>query len=90
MAIECSAAAIGDRLRERFQPSMLEVTDESAAHAGHTGANDSGVGTHFRVRITARAFAGLNRVKQHQLLYDALDDFFAAGLHALALHTQAE
>ena len=90
MITECSAAEIERRLRERFQPSSLEVMDESAAHAGHVGANDSGSGTHFRVRITASAFNGLSRVKQHQLLYDAVDDFFAAGLHALALQTHGE
>lgn len=90
MSNECSAEAIEKRLRERFQPSELEVIDESAAHAGHAGANGSGAGTHFRVRIKTAAFRELSRVKQHQLLYDALDDFFGLGLHALALQTQAD
>jgi BolA protein len=73
------------RLRERLQPTALEVIDESAAHAGHAGANDSGVGTHMRVRIASPLFAPLNRVQRHRLVYDALQDFIDQGLHALAI-----
>lgn len=82
-----SAALIEQRLRQRLQPSRLEVLDESAAHAGHAGADGSGFGTHFRVRIDSPAFAGRSRVQQHRLVYDALHDFMAQGLHALAIET---
>ena len=40
-------------LAERLTPTVLEVLDESAAHAGHAGANGTGFGTHFRVRISS-------------------------------------
>lgn len=83
-----TAAAIEARLRERLVPTALEVLDESAAHAGHAGANGLGYGTHFRVRIAAPAFAGLGRVAQHRLVYDALRPFTDAGLHALAIEIQ--
>jgi BolA protein len=83
-----TAAAIEARLRDTFAPSALEVIDESAAHAGHAGANGLGYGTHFRVRIAAPAFAGLGRVAQHRLVYDALRQFTDAGLHALAIEIQ--
>ncbi|MBK7000334.1 MAG: BolA family transcriptional regulator [Rhodoferax sp.] len=73
------------RLRERLQPSRLEVLDESYQHNGHAGANGTGFGTHFRVRIAAHQFFGLSRVAQHRLVYDALHDFMAQGLHALAI-----
>ncbi len=73
------------RLRERLQPSALEVLDESAQHAGHAGANGTGAGTHFRVRIACPAFDGLGRLARHRLVYDALHDFFAAGVHAVAI-----
>jgi BolA family transcriptional regulator, general stress-responsive regulator len=49
-----TAPAIEQRLRERLSPTALEVLDESYQHAGHAGANDSGVGTHFRVRMPWR------------------------------------
>ena len=42
-----TAAAIESRLREALSPTQLEVIDESAAHAGHSGANGLGFGTHF-------------------------------------------
>lgn len=73
------------RLREVLAPSHLQVLDESGQHAGHSGANASGVGTHFRVRIASPAFAGKSRIQCHRLVYDALQDFFPQGLHALAI-----
>ncbi|MEP6971234.1 MAG: BolA family protein [Betaproteobacteria bacterium] len=80
-----TASAIKQRLRERLSPTTLEVVDESYQHAGHAGANDSGVGTHFRVRIGAPQFAQKPRVQCHRLVYDALQDFIDQGLHALAI-----
>ena len=75
------------RLRERLQPDFLQVIDESAAHAGHAGANGSGFGTHFRVRVTSPLFTGLPRIGRHRLVYDALQEFIDQGLHALAIET---
>lgn len=83
-----TASAIEAVLQQSLAPSVLEVIDESAAHAGHAGANGLGRGTHFRVRIGGPAFAGLSRVAQHRLVYDALQNFTRAGLHALAIEIQ--
>lgn len=81
-----TAAEVEQRLRERLAPSKLEVIDESAAHAGHGGANAQGYGTHFRVRIAARGFDGLSRVERHRRVYDALADFIdPGGVHAIAI-----
>jgi len=80
-----TAAAIEQRLRDRLTPSALEVLDESADHAGHAGANGTGFGTHFRVRIASAQFDGRSRVQRHRLVYDALQDFMDQGLHALAI-----
>jgi BolA protein len=80
-----TTAALEARLRERLAPTQLEVLDESAAHAGHAGANGTGFGTHFRVRIAAPGMVGKSRVAQHRLVYDALQDFIDQGLHALAI-----
>jgi BolA protein len=87
-AIGHTAAQLETRLRERLAPTRLEVLDESYQHAGHAGANDSGFGTHFRVRIASHLFTGLSRVARHRLVYDALQDFIAQGLHALAIETE--
>lgn len=87
-----SQAPTAEQLQQRLQqvllPSQLEVIDESHQHHGHAGANGSGFGTHFRVRITAGAFAGKSAVARHRLVYDALQDFIDQGLHALAIETR--
>ena len=80
-----TAQALHERLAQALAPTALEVLDESAAHAGHAGADGTGAGTHFRVRIAAPGFAGKSKVAQHRLVYDALRDFLARGLHALAI-----
>jgi len=79
------AQRIHDRLTERLTPTALEVLDESAAHAGHAGANAAGEGSHIRVRIASPIFTGISRVQRHRLVYDALQDFIDQGLHALAI-----
>lgn len=80
-----TAELLTQRLRERLAPTRLEVIDESYQHAGHAGANGTGLGTHFRVRIDSQMFTGLTRVARHRLVYDALQDFIDQGLHALAI-----
>lgn len=47
----------------------------------------AGDGDHYRARIVSTAFAGLSRVKQHQLVYAALKGRMGGELHALALET---
>ena len=83
-----TAAQLETRLRERLAPTTLEVADESYQHAGHAGANDTGFGTHFRVRVASHLFTGLSRVARHRLVYDALQDFIDQGLHALAIEAR--
>lgn len=80
------ATRMAQRLREQLQTETLEVLDESGQHAGHAGANGTGYGTHFRVRISSPLFTGKSRVAQHRLVYDALQDFIdQEGVHAIAI-----
>ncbi|GAB4218503.1 MAG: hypothetical protein Fur007_24600 [Rhodoferax sp.] len=83
-----TAAQLQAQLQQALQPEWLEVIDESAQHHGHAGANGTGFGTHFRVRIRAAAFVGRSRVAQHRLVYDALQGWLQQGLHALAIEAQ--
>ena len=83
--LACTSQAIAAQLRATLSPDNLEVVDESAAHAGHAGANGTGFGTHFRVRIGSPLFLGKTRVAAHRLVYDSLQNFLDAGLHALAI-----
>ena len=84
-ALPVRAEAIEQQLKAKLQPTQLEVLDESAAHAGHSGANAEGYGSHFRVRIASPLFTGKSRVARHRLVYDALQNFIDQGLHALAI-----
>ena len=79
------AQAMQQRLSEKLSPTQVTVVDESAAHAGHAGANGTGFGTHFRVRIAPPLLTGKGRVAQHPLVYDALQEFIDQGVHAIAI-----
>ncbi len=83
--MKISAQSLHERLTSRLQPTLLEVIDESAQHAGHAGSDGTGQGTHFRVRIASPQFNGRARVAKHRLVYDALQEFIDQGLHALAI-----
>lgn len=47
----------------------------------------AGDGDHYAATVTSAAFKGLPRVRQHQLVYDALGGRMGGVLHALALTT---
>jgi stress-induced morphogen len=47
----------------------------------------AGDGDHYAARVIAPQFAGLPRVKQHQLVYNALGGRMGGELHALQLTT---
>ncbi|MEM6847986.1 MAG: BolA family protein [Pseudomonadota bacterium] len=79
---------INTRLEETFAPRSLDVVDESHLHAGHVGARPEGE-THFRVTIVADAFSGKTRVASHRMINEALSDFLAGPVHALALQASA-
>jgi BolA protein len=89
MSVGPTVAHLEARLRATLAPERLEVLDESHQHAGHAGANGTGFGTHFRVRIASHLFTGKSRVARHRLVYDALQDFIDQGLHALAIEAEA-
>jgi len=64
-------------LREGFPDAQIQIDDLA------------GDGDHYRARIVSAAFAGLPRIKQHQLVYAALKGRMGGELHALALETSA-
>lgn len=74
------------KLREKLSPVRLEVTDESARHAGHSGAHPEGE-THFHVAVVSESFRGLGRVARQRLVYETLAEELRAHIHALSLET---
>jgi len=83
-----TADRITRRLTEAFAPAELKVVDESHLHKGHSGHRPGGE-SHFRVKIAAAAFAGKSRLATHRMVYDALADEIAGGVHALAIEAKA-
>ena len=75
-------------LEARFQPALLEITDDSARHAGPAGASPGGE-THYSVHIVSAGFVGMSRVARSRAVHEALSGEFASGLHALALRLQS-
>ncbi|HEX3675609.1 MAG TPA: BolA family protein [Rhizomicrobium sp.] len=75
---------IAEKLTAAFAPEELVVTDESALHAGHSGARPEGE-THFRVRIVSPVFSGMSRVERQRRIYAVLADELRERVHALAL-----
>jgi stress-induced morphogen len=49
----------------------------------------AGDGDHYAATVVSAAFKGLSRVRQHQLVYAALQGRMGGALHALALQTSA-
>ena len=70
-----SQLALEAALREGFPDATIEIEDLA------------GDGDHYKARVVSAAFTGLNRVKQHQLVYAALKGRMGGELHALALET---
>jgi BolA protein len=71
-------------LNETLKPDLLEIIDNSAAHAGHAGAKSGG--GHYHVTIIAEAFEGKTLVQRHQLIYKALGDMMKQQIHALGIN----
>ena len=72
-----SQDALEAALREGFPDATIEIEDLA------------GDGDHYKARIVSKAFVGMPRVRQHQLVYAALKGRMGGELHALALETSA-
>jgi BolA protein len=84
------AAQIEAKLKAALNPLRLEIVDESARHAGHAGVRGhahEGGETHFRVMIVSPLFEGRSRVARQRLVYEALSQELASGVHAIAMTT---
>ena len=81
---------IAAKLTSSFQPTRLEIVDDSARHSGHAGEHPDGGGeTHFNVALESAAFAGKSRLERQRLVYGVLADELKERVHALALKLSA-
>ncbi|MDG6094466.1 BolA family transcriptional regulator [Acetobacter sp. AN02] len=74
MAME--ASEIEAYIRKAFPDAAVTIEDLA------------GDGDHYACTVVSEAFRGLPRVKQHKLVYDALQGHMGGTLHALALQTR--
>lgn len=79
---------IRGKLAAAFQPTRLEVEDDSARHRGHAGSRPEGE-SHFNVLIEAVAFAGTPKIARQRMVYRALADELAGPVHALTVKALA-
>ena len=69
------ASEIEAMIRSALPDASVEITDLA------------GDGDHYAARVVSAAFAGMTRVRQHQLVYAALGGRMGGALHALQLTT---
>jgi acid stress-induced BolA-like protein IbaG/YrbA len=67
------------------EPSSIEESIRAGLPVTHLQV--SGDGAHFEAVIVSPSFAGLSRVRQHQLVYGALGDRMREEIHALSMKT---
>lgn len=91
------AEAIKEKLTLRFNPSQLEVQDQSHLHAGHGGAaeheaafpdKDMSAETHIHVVIVAKGFDGMSTLAKHRAVLEAVSEEVEQ-LHAFSLEAKA-
>lgn len=78
------AEEMRSRLQDAFEPSHLEIIDDSESHRGHAGFREGGE-THFKVAIKSSAFNELNRIARHRAVHSALGKDLVGRIHALEL-----
>ena len=77
-----------EKLQRTFQPTRLDVINESHLHAGHRTSPGTGE-SHFRVLMVSPLFVGKSRLQRHRLVNEALAAELKGKVHALALDLRA-
>ena len=67
------------------EPASIEKSIRTGLDVTHVEV--TGDGAHFEAVVVSPAFAGLARVRRHQLVYGALGDRMREEIHALSMKT---
>jgi len=70
-------------LEKQFSPTILKIKDESAAHAGHAGAQ--GGMKHLALTISSDTLDNLSKILAHKTIYQALGSLMETHIHALRI-----
>ena len=74
MSAPIEQATLADRIRDHLGDAQVEVTGE---------------GNRFDLRVISAAFKGLSRVRQQQLVYEAIGDLIRDGaVHAVTIRAE--
>lgn len=73
---------IEKKLTETFNPTFLQIENESHLHSSGRGSE-----SHFKVTLVTNTFNGKRSVARHQAIYQCLAKELEESVHALALHT---
>lgn len=76
------------KLTEAFQPSVLELIDDSTRHKGHQPGLH-GAETHFMIKMISGAFNGMSSIERQRAVYAVLSDEMKLHIHALSLDLRA-
>lgn len=68
---------------------IVRLIQEAFPDAEVTIRDLAGDGDHYAARVVSDAFAGVPRVRQHRMVYEALEGRMGGQLHALQLSTAA-
>ena len=68
-----------------MDPQFIRQCIEQGLKCDHVEV--SGDGRHFEAVIVSPQFRGLNKVRQHQLVYSALGERMREDIHALSMKT---
>ncbi|MDB5422191.1 MAG: transcriptional regulator [Brevundimonas sp.] len=83
------ATLIREKLTKALSPSVLEIEDDSARHAGHhhEGGMDGQPGgeSHFNLVVVSQGFESMNRVARQRAVNAALASELAGPVHALSI-----
>ena len=86
------ATLIREKLMKALSPSVLEIEDDRARHAGHhhEGGMDGQPGgeSHFNVTIVSAAFEGQGRLARQRTVNALLAAELAGPVHALSIKAQ--
>lgn len=81
------AGEIEANLRAAFDPTELNVINDSASHHGHSGDDGSGE-SHWHIIISSPAFDGMNRLARHRAIHTAIGPDVIARIHALGIEVR--
>ena len=74
-------STIKNLLIDKFNPSLLSITNESYMHNVPEGSE-----SHFKIVLVSDSFKDISKIKQHQKIYKVLGKLMNS-IHALSIYS---